>query len=561
MGAFIEMIGCECNKIQSQKNEENSTKFIYKLEDSVKTVPENKINLKIETRDFIRQLNEDVFKIYEKIEKLGEGAYGAVYSVRRKDSEIIRALKIIDKSKLNTDYADEENNIKNEINILKQIDHPNIMKIFEFFEDKNNFYVIAEYCDSWDLDKIYTNYGVFPEFLLKYVMYQVFLGISFLHNNHVVHSDIKEENIAFQSISNEKTNTDPMIFSKIIKNTKFLKEVEENTNPEKLSSEARKILSKLCNYEVKIIDFGAAKFNRKNKKLTGITGTDYYCSPEIIHGKYSFVCDEWACGVMMYILLSGNPPFPGDTEDEIFDNVLNLKLNFDNLKNISPQCKDLISKLLIKDGDKRLTATEALKHEFFNTGINIQNLLKGKQIENAKLLEIYANNRLQTIKTRKNMKFKDAVIAYIVFKFIDKNEEKKIKKVFRDLSGESNNYLITKDTFVNYMKKTSDTLQEKDISQLYSELDQNQSGTIEYEELMRALCDKKKILSDKNLKDAFDFFDRDKNGKISLDEVTEIIFEGKTMPPNIKKDFIDEFGKDMNDTDIDYDDFLKIIKD
>ena len=558
MGTVIEMIGCNCVKIG--KSEENSSKYLCKIENTAGTPPEKKVNLKIETRDFIRQLNEDVFKVYEKIKKLGEGAYGSVYSVRRKDTDIIRALKIIDKSKLYDGGDDDENNIKNEINILKQIDHPNIMKIFEFFEDNNSFYVIAEYCDSGDLHKIYENFGVFPEFLLKYVMYQVFLGISFLHNNHVVHSDVKEENIAFQNISNEKSDSDLNIFSKIMKNDKFLKEVENNISPEKLSPETNRILSKLCNLEVKIIDFGAAKFNKKNKKLTGIAGTDYYCSPEIIHEKYSFMCDEWACGVMMYILLSGNPPFPGDTEEEIFDNVLNTELNFDNLKNISPQCKDLISKLLIKDGEKRLKATEALKHEFFKTGVNIGNLLKGKQNENAELLETYINDKLKSNKKGNNLKFKDAVIAYIVFKFLDKNEENKIKKVFRQLSGEDKNYLITKDTFVNYMKSTSRELGETDINQIYSELDQNQSGTIEYEELMRGLCDKKKILSDKNLKDAFAFFDRDKNGKISLDEVTEIIFEGEAMPPNIKKDFIDEFGKDMSDTDIDYDDFLKIIK-
>ena len=92
-----------------------------------------------------------------------------------RNNELIRAMKIIDKSKINAN--DEENDtIKNEINVLKKIDHPNIMKIYEFYEDKENFYIIAEFCDAGDIGNIMDKNGTFPEFLVKYIMYQVFQG-------------------------------------------------------------------------------------------------------------------------------------------------------------------------------------------------------------------------------------------------------------------------------------------------------------------------------------------------------------------------------------------------
>jgi len=92
------------------------------------------------------------------------------------------------------------------------------------------------------------------------------------------------------------------------------------------------------------------------EKLSGVTGTIFYCSPEIVKDRYDFECDEWACGIMMYILLTGYPPFVGDTEEEVFQNILEneVDLNVPELKNISESCKDLINKLLNKDPNKKL---------------------------------------------------------------------------------------------------------------------------------------------------------------------------------------------------------------
>lgn len=104
----------------------------------------------------------------------------------------------------------------------------------------------------------------------------------------------------------------------------------------------------------------------RKKYIDDISGTINYLSPELIRGQMIKELDEWACGVLMYYLLVGHPPFDGKTEDEIFDAIMEQKLNLDidELKNVSDECKDLISQLLERDITKRITAKKALEHNF-----------------------------------------------------------------------------------------------------------------------------------------------------------------------------------------------------
>ena len=185
-----------CVKKGDNKDKRRSSYFINETDTSA---TQSILDIKVNAGNFvIERKNTKVSDIYEKIEKLGEGAFGSVYKVKRKNSttrEIIRALKEISKDSICDSENEEE--IRNEIEVLKNLDHPNIMKIFEFFEDENNMYLINEYCGGGDIAGLMDKFGVFPEFLLKYVMFQVFLAISFLHSNKVVHGDIKRENIAY----------------------------------------------------------------------------------------------------------------------------------------------------------------------------------------------------------------------------------------------------------------------------------------------------------------------------------------------------------------------------
>ena len=409
-------------------------------------------------------------------------------------------------------------------------------------------------------------FGLFPEFFLKYVMFQVFLAISFLHSNKVVHGDIKRENIAFVYEGKKKYKKEFEEFFKTIFKDKDLQE-ELNNAPGigNLSDKAQKIIDEICNYEVKILDFGSAKMKAKGKnkeKLSGVTGTVYYCSPEVVKDKYDFECDEWSCGVMMYILLTGYPPFTGETEDKIFENILKEDLNLEipELRDISEPCKDLIQKLLEKNPNKRIKAVNALKHEFFNSGINVGNLLKGKFKDNSDYLKKIYNNKNTKLRGKKNSKFRDMVIAYIALNFSDQNEEKKAKQIFMEISGGNKHYLITKDTFVTRLEKVFKGLSKDEIGVLFDSIDENETGNIEYEELIRALTDKEKLLNDKNLKEAFNFFDKDGSGSITWNEIAEIIYPEGKIPKNTIKEFLNEIGEQDENMKIDYFEFKKILR-
>ena len=536
----------------------------YFINETDTSAPQSIIDMKINTKNFVIKRKNNFFDVYEKIKFLGEGAFGSVYKIRRKHTgsrQIIRALKEISKDSLYESKENEEE-LKNEIEVLKNLDHPNIMKIFEFYEDEKNIYLINEFCGGGDIAGVNDKFGIFPEFFLKYVMFQVFLAISFLHSNKVVHADIKSENIAYVYTDENKDKKEiEEFFKDFFHNKEIQFELAGAPGLENLSDKALEIAKELSHYQIKILDFGSAKMKKRsvNEKLTGVTGTTYYCSPEVIKEKYDFECDEWACGIMMYILLTGEPPFIGDTEDEIFSNILNRKLNLDNpkLKNVSDSCKDLINKLLEKKANKRILASEALKHKFFTSGINIGNLLKGKFKENEKILRGMIRKKM---KGEKETKFKEYVIAYIALNFADQNAEKKARHIFMEISGGNKQFLITKETFILKMEQICKDLTQKELENLFDRIDDNRTGNIEYEELIRALTDKEKLLSDKNLKEAFAFFDKDNNGTISWNEIAEIVYPEGEIPKNTIKEFLNEINQKDENMEIDFNEFKKILK-
>ena len=551
-----------------KENENDNFRSSYFIDNSNTSAPQTLIDIKVNAKNFVVQRTKSVFDVYEKIEFLGKGAYGSVYKVIRKNSgtrEIIRALKEISKESMNVNKENEEE-IRNEIEVLKSIDHPNIMKIFEFFEDDKNIFLINEFCGGGDVAGINDKYGLFPEFFLKYIMYQVFLAITFLHSNKVVHGDIKRENIAFvySGKKKEKKEFDDF-FNLLFKNKDLQDELANAPGVENLSEKALSLIDEISKYEMKILDFGSAKMKRKGKnkeKLSGIIGTTFYCSPEVIENNYDYEIDEWACGIMMYILLTGYPPFMGEDEEKIFQNILIQQLNLDvpELKNVSESCKDLIEKLLDKNPNRRIKSEEALKHEFFNNGVNVSNFLKGKYKENSEYLRKIFNNKNTKLRGKKSSKFRDVVIAYIALNFCDQNEEKKVKQIFMEISNNNIHFLITKETFVSRLEKVFKGLTKSDIEGLFDSIDENGTGNIEYEELIRALSDKEKLLNDKNLKEAFKFFDKDGNGTITWNEIAEIVYPEGKIPQNTIKEFLNEIGENDENMKIDYYQFKKILK-
>jgi calcium-dependent protein kinase len=603
MGIMTNFVGCDClrkdedlTEHNPNKNKESKISLMSQQTTSVddeiltyvksQTMNSQYFDGKIDVKDYIQQLDKDSLENYEKIQRIGKGSYSSVYKVRNKNTNLIRAMKIIPKN-----FQKDNAEIMREIEILKNLDHPNVMKIYEFLEDDKNYYLIEEFCDEGDLETALDNKKIYCEFLVKFIMYQVFLAVNYLHSNNIVHQDIKKKNISIIKLGVEKEDnkenqqfkekklkrlkSEKLTFLNPLKNNDDIfikinedKEIQEEFNTKKLirnlSKKAKEQLYELSKRSVKVIDFGEAIFMpQKKKNIEDIAGTLNYLSPEIIKGQMIKELDEWACGVLMYYLLSAKFPFDGKTEEEIFYNIENqeLNLNIPELENISDDCKDLISKLLERDANKRIKAKKALEHSFFKTGIKMKKIVGGmenKQTE--KVLNEWI--KLQNTHRQSNAGiFKKAVLAYMALNFVEKEEEKKMKNLFYKLSGGNRNFLITKENFALTIKQVSDNYTDEEIDKLFDKLDDNKSGIIEYEELVRGFSDREKLLNEKNMRQAFNFFDKDKNGTISWQEISDVVFKNKKMPKIFMSQFLEEIssesGKDVNIT---FEDFCKIIK-
>jgi calcium-dependent protein kinase len=435
----------------------------------------------IEKENLINQAYGSYDKHYATIgAPLGEGSYGQVFRAKHLKSSQIRAMKVIKKHNKNDDQE-----IINEINILKTIDHPKVVKIFEFFLSDKEYYLITEMCSEGELFTDITQRHAdepYKEDAAAFLIHQIFSALFYCHSKNIVHRDLKPENIMIEK--REKNDF----------------------------------------HMIKLIDFGTAKIFEKNKVEKRIIGSSYYIAPEVLWGSYNEKCDLWSCGVILYILLSGVPPFAGKDEDEIFEKIKIGKFDlFSGVwKNTSKEAKDLIKSLLTKNTKVRLSAEQALNNIWF---------LKFKTKEQANMLK---PEKIQTcLKNIKNYQggyiLQQAALAYLVHNNTHLPEVQDAYRLF-NLIDENNDGQITKEEFYNGLKKfhTVDekTLQE-DVDIIFSSIDADNNGFIEYEEFVRAAIDKNKFLGDDVLQLAFRFFDKDGSGEITISEIKNFFFKNE----------------------------------
>ena len=310
----------------------------------------------------------------------------------------------------------------------------------------------------------------------------------------------------------------------------------------------------MMNYEVKLIDFGCSKYfvkNKKKKKLSGIIGTSIYCSPEVVDNLYDENCDEWSCGVLMYILLCGEPPFYGENEEEIFDKVKKCDYSFSNpaFKKVSKNCKDLIRKLLEPKKQYRIKAREALRHPFFTENFD----------PNSAMTE---NTDLNYLKQFINpigyiSKFHEAVIAFLCVNFISKDEENNLRKLFRYMDKEGKNS-ISKKELKQSLEEIDIKITDEELDKIFETVDENGTGFIEYQEFIRNACDIQALLSESNLKNVFNTICGDKE-LMSGEDIKKFIFKETKINEQALKEFFDSFGMKY-ENNIKFEEFSYMIK-
>ena len=520
------------------------------------SLPSDITNMTVKANRIFQHQKTSPWTIYKELEELGSGTFGVVKKVCLiNNPETIRALKIIQKNRLIKGFDSQK--LLDEIIILKNLDHPNIMKLYEFFEDSDNYYMVSEYCDQGDLYEKMEKLNCMNQIVVKFLMEQILNAVAYLHSKGVFHGDIKLENIMLYTTTKKAEQRFTLINKQISFDRGLQKEIDNcfrnDSTISYRSSKSEQIINNMLNYEIKLIDFGCSKiFSKRGERKTGIIGTSIYCSPEVIDNLYDEKCDEWACGVLMYLLLCGEPPFDGDTEEEIFEKVKKCKINFSHpqFKNVSDNCKDLIKKLLQKKMSRRIRAKDALRHPFFTESFNPDAVLT--QNKDTSIIE-----KIPTI-TIPHSQFHSLILSYMCSNYISKDEEKKLREVFRfiDYDGKS---VLTKDKIEKALKENGNLITVENIKKIFEALDIDKNGVIEYQEYIQGLCNKNDLFNEFNLKHVFVNMDTDNKGYLTSEDIINFAFPGKTVNEEAVKEYIKQFGMGINDK-IYFDDFAYIIQ-
>ena len=508
-----------CETKNNQNNPTNNQNITNNIENSkyfnTNNNNTNQNALILNNDVIVSDTKQDPKEIYIKEKKMGEGSFGEVWLVRHKILGKEFAMKIIEKSP----YSNTKQ-IINEIEILKTLDHPNILKILEFHLTDDKFYIITDYCPEGELFQEIDKKSTFSEKETSFVIYQILQAVRYCHKMRVIHRDIKPENIMISS------------------------------------RESNGLI------HVKLIDFGTAKIFSVGNKQKALVGSSYYIAPEVLKGKYDEECDLWSVGVIMYIMLTGYPPFNGEDDDSILKSVSTGKYDttLDTYQSLTPNAKDLITRLLKYNPSDRITAKDALAHPWFQTNefekiYRVNTISANEAINLINNLELYKSDNIikcavLAYLVHQNTNIKECVDASYLFTDIDLNKDGKLEK----------NELVSAYTKYYGLSQDQATIKANNV---FQNIDTDNNGFIESEEFIRACINPNIFMDKKYLLTAFNYFDEDKNGNISVSEVEKKFYQSaKNQNENTKLKLRNMFSQiDINnDGQISFDEFSKMIK-
>lgn len=392
---------------------------------------------------------------------------GAMQTPRRRSSggQTLYALKAIQLSRMSDEFVEE---LKNEIDILKSLDHPNIVKPIETFNRKRQLFVVMECCTGGDL---YSR-DPYSEEEAASIAGKLLSAIAYMHSRNITHRDLKFENIMFESSSPTA--------------------------------------------EIKVIDFGLSKkyLPEAPRMMEGV-GTIYTMAPQVLQGLYTSQADLWSVGVIVYMLLCGEMPFAGRKRRHVIDKIMRCDYNFNKarFKNVSDEAKKFCSELITVDPKVRLNAEEALGHTWITSLNDVEERRPSSQVmegvtDSLKKFGNYGNFQK---------------LALMVIAHQSNTEEIfQLRKAF-DQYDTHNNGTITYDEFKEAITKVRPQETEDAIFDAFKSVDIDGSGLIHYTEFLAATLEAQGHIEEERLAEAFDRLDSDDSGFITKQNLKDIL--------------------------------------
>ena len=457
--------------------------------------------IKVGKETFVGKFDGVFLDNYEVLKQLGKGGYGKVYQVKNKRTGEIRACKHL--SKISIKNLEK---FEREINILKKSDHPNIIKLYEVFESNRSLYLIMEECKGGEVfDKIIEHIQskkMYTEKVAAKIFIQMMSAVDYCHNNGICHRDLKPENLL------------------------YLNEGSEIDNP------------------IKVIDFGLSQIITQSNKLKTKVGTAYYVAPEILQGSYTEKCDIWSAGVILYILLSGSPPFNGPNDNAIYNKIAKMEFEYPEKKwaNISNEAKDLINHMIAPEND-RYDSKRVLSHPWLK---NVETFDLVNLNFEAKFLQDYAQSN-----------FIKKIALIIIASRLEENEINNLKKLFSAFDKEKNGQISYEELKAGLLQVKPSISNEQEIFHLFKSIDLDKNGKIDYTEFLAATLEKKSYSKIERLYEAFCFLDKDNTQTITKQELIDVLNLHQSQEKEVEM-IIKECDKD-GDGVINYPEFLKLM--
>ncbi|CAL9195237.1 calcium-dependent protein kinase 10 [Musa acuminata AAA Group] len=449
----------------------------------------------------LKRKTENLKDIYSLGKKLGQGQFGTTYLCVEKASGKEYACKSILKRKLATD--DDVEDVRREIQIMHHLSgHPNVISIKGAYEDAVAVHLVMELCAGGELFDRIVQKGHYTERKAAELA-RVIVGIvEACHSMGVMHRDLKPENFLF--------------------------------------------VNQMEDASLRTIDFGLSIFFQPGEVFNDVVGSPYYVAPEVLKKRYGPESDVWSAGIIIYILLSGVPPFWAESEQGIFEEVLHGKLDFqsDPWPSISESAKDLVRRMLVRDPSKRLTAHEVLCHPW----VQIDGVAPDKPLDSAvlsRLKHFSAMNKLKKMALR------------VIAANLSEDEIAGLKEMFKMIDTDNSGQITFEELKVG-LERVGAKLKESEIYALMQAADVDNSGTIDYDEFIAATLHLNKIEKEDHLFAAFQYFDKDGSGYITADELQQACEEFGMGDVRLEE-MIREADQD-NDGRIDYNEFVAMMQ-
>ncbi|KAL0914030.1 hypothetical protein M5K25_017527 [Dendrobium thyrsiflorum] len=444
----------------------------------------------------------DINSLFILEKELGRGQFGITYLCTERSTGIKYACKSVSKKKLIS--KSDIDDVRREVFILQHLTgQPNIVEFKGAYEDVQNIHLVMELCSGGELfDRIIAK-GSYSERKAAKICRGIVNVVHVCHFMGVMHRDLKPENFLFVSKDEDS--------------------------------------------DLKAIDFGLSVFIEEGKIYKELVGSAYYVAPEVLRKNYGKEIDIWSAGVILYILLSGVPPFWAETEKGIFDAILQGDLDFTSAPwpSISQGAKDLIRRMLTQDPKKRITAAQVLEHPWLRQDGEASD----KPIDSAVL------NRMKQFRAMNKMK---KLALKVIAESLSEEEIKGLKQMFKNMDTDRSG-TITYDELKHGLNKLGSKLSETEVQQLMDAADVDKNGTIDYIEFITATMHRHKLEKDEHLYKAFQYFDKDGSGYITSDELRHAMKQYGMGDEATISEILDDVDTDK-DGRINYDEFVAMMR-